>query len=187
MRERLAAVLRRRSLDDGRLCLSRSRSVAASGTVGWRAPEAKVGRIPHSARVQLSKPRGGQGVTVKLAAVTVDCEDALTVGRFWSAALGRPLDPNPSSDFAAIGMTEHRDVRGWRLGGDPTWLFAKVPERKTAKNRMHVDLAAADREAEVARLIELGAKRVTDMDEWGYQWTVMQDPEGNEFCVAQTL
>ena len=45
---------------------------------------------------------GGHGVTVKLAAVTVDCEDALTVGRFWSAALGRPLDPNPSSDFAAI-------------------------------------------------------------------------------------
>jgi hypothetical protein len=138
-----------------------------------------------SARVQQSN-EGGQGVTVKLAAVTVDCEDALTVGRFWSAALGRPLDPNPSSDFAAIGMTEHRDVRGWRLGGDPTWLFAKVPERKTAKNRMHLDLAAADQEAEVARLIELGAKRVTDMDEWGYQWTVMQDPEGNEFCVAQT-
>jgi Glyoxalase-like domain len=127
-----------------------------------------------------------QGVAVKLAAVTVDCEDALTVGRFWSAALGRPLDPNPSSDFAAIGMTEHRDVRGWRLGGDPTWLFARVPEGKTAKNRMHVDLAAADREAEVARLVGLGAKRVTDMDEWGYQWTVMQDPEGNEFCVAQT-
>ena len=54
-------------------------------------------------------------MTVKLAAVTVDREDALTVGRFWSAALGRPLDPNPSSDFA---------------------------------------------------LVELGAKRVTDMDEW---------------------
>ena len=47
-------------------------------------------------------------------------------------------------------------------------------------------ILAADREAEVARLVELGAKRVTDMDEWGYQWTVMQDPEGNEFCVAQT-
>ena len=125
-------------------------------------------------------------MTVKLAAVTVDCEDALTVGRFWSAALGRPLDPNPSSDFAAIGMTDHRDVQGCRLGGHPTWLFAKVREPKSAKNRMHVDLAAADREAEVTRLVELGARRVTDMDEWGYQWTVMHDPEGNEFCVAQT-
>ena len=125
-------------------------------------------------------------MTVKLAAVTVDCEDALTVARFWSVALGRPLDPNPSSEFASIGMPEHRDTLGWHLGGDPTWLFAKVSERKTAKNRMHVDLATADREAEVARLVELGATRVTDMDEWDYRWTVMQDPEGNEFCVAQT-
>jgi Glyoxalase-like domain len=125
-------------------------------------------------------------VTVKLAAVTVDCEDALTVGRFWSAALGRPLDPNASSGLASIGRTKHRDVQGRRLDGDPNWLFARVPEGKSAKNRMHVDLAAADREAEVARLVELGARRVADVDEWGHQWTVMQDPEGNEFCVAQT-
>ena len=118
-------------------------------------------------------------MTVKLAAVSVDCEDALAVARFWSAALGRPVDPDPSSDFAAIGMAEHRDTQGWRLGGDPTWLFARVPEAKTAKNRMHVDLTAPDREAEVARLVALGATRVADMDEWGYQWTVLQDPEGN--------
>ena len=60
-----------------------------------------------------------------------------------------------------------------------------MPEGKTAKNRMHVDLAASDHEAEVARLVGLGATRVTDIDEWGYRWTVLQDPEGNEFCVAQ--
>ena len=125
-------------------------------------------------------------MTVKLAAVSVDCEDALAVARFWSAALGRPVDPDPSNDFAAIGMAEHRDTQGWRLGGDPTCLFARVPEAKTAKNRMHLDLTAPDREAEVARLVALGATRVADMDEWGYQWTVLQDPEGNEFCVAQS-
>ena len=125
-------------------------------------------------------------MTVKLASVTVDCEDALVVARFWSAALGRPLDPKASSGFAAIGMADHRDIHGWRLDGDTTWLFARVPEPKTAKNRMHVDLATPDREAEVARLVELGATRVADMDEWGYQWTVLQDPEGNEFCVAQS-
>jgi Glyoxalase-like domain len=124
-------------------------------------------------------------MTVRIAAVSVDCADALVVGRFWSAALGRPLDPNPSSDFAAIGMAEHRDRRGWRTDGDPTWLFSKVPEPKTAKNRMHVDLTTPDREAEVARLVELGATRVVDMAEWGYVWTVLRDPEGNEFCVAQ--
>jgi hypothetical protein len=123
-------------------------------------------------------------MAVKIAAVTFDCEDALTVAKFWSAALDRPLDPKSSSDFASIGMPRHRDTQGWRLDDEETWLFAKVPEKKVAKNRMHVDLAAPDREAEVARLLELGATRVADMNEWGYEWTVMQDPEGNEFCVA---
>jgi hypothetical protein len=84
-------------------------------------------------------------MAVKIAAVAVDCHDALAVARFWSAALDRPIDPKSTSDFAAIGMAEHRDTKGWRLGDDPTWLFAKVPEPKTAKNRMHVDLAAPDR------------------------------------------
>ena len=125
-------------------------------------------------------------MAVRIAAVTVDCNDALAVARFWSAALDRPLDPRSTSDFASIGMPEHRDTKGWRLDDDPTWLFAKVPESKTAKNRMHVDLAAPDRETEVARLLELGATLVADMNEWGYEWTVLQDPEGNEFCVADT-
>ena len=126
-------------------------------------------------------------MSVQLAAVTIDCEDALIVARFWSAALARPLDANASSEFASIAMPEHRDTTGWSLAGDdtPTWLFAKVPELKRAKNRMHVDLAAPDQQAEVARLVELGATRIADMDEWGYRWTVLQDPEGNEFCVAQ--
>jgi predicted enzyme related to lactoylglutathione lyase len=64
-------------------------------------------------------------------------------------------------------------------------LFVKVPELKTAKNRLHLDLAAPDVEAEVARLVELGAARVADTEEYGYTWTVMADPEGNEFCVAR--
>ena len=125
-------------------------------------------------------------MTLRVAAVTVDCEDALIVARFWAAALDRPLDPRSSSDFASIGMVEHREPEGWRLDGEPTWLFQRVPERKTAKNRMHVDMATADRDTEVARLVGLGATRVADMNEWGYEWTVLHDPEGNEFCVAQT-
>jgi glyoxalase superfamily protein len=124
-------------------------------------------------------------MAVKIAAVTFDCNDALVVAQFWSAALDRPLDANASSGFASIGMPNHRDTQGWRLDDDTTWLFAKVPEPKVAKNRMHLDLAAADRDAEVARLVELGATHVVDMNEWGYEWTVMQDPEGNEFCIAQ--
>jgi predicted enzyme related to lactoylglutathione lyase len=124
-------------------------------------------------------------MTVSLAAVTVDCTDALAVATFWSAALGRPLDPHADRGFASIGMPAHRDQIGWSLGDKVTWLFAAVPEPKTAKNRMHVDLAAADVAAETDRLVGLGASVVSEMSEFGYRWTVMHDPEGNEFCIAQ--
>jgi hypothetical protein len=125
-------------------------------------------------------------MTVKIASLTVDCTDALSVGRF-----GRPLsigrDPKASSDFATIGFVGHRDTVGWATverPDDQTWMFAKVPEAKTAKNRVHPDVMTPDVEAEVARLIELGATRVADR-EYGYTWTVMTDPEGYEFCVAK--
>src|SRR5918994_138729 len=101
-------------------------------------------------------------MTVRIASVTFDCAD--------------------------IGFTGRRDTVGWasvERDNDPTWMFAKVPEPKTAKNRMHLDLVSPDPEAEVARLIELGATRVADMNEYGYTWTVMADPEGNEFCMAK--
>jgi predicted enzyme related to lactoylglutathione lyase len=62
--------------------------------------------------------------------------------------------------------------------------FIKVPEHKSVKNRLHVDVTADDREVEVARLMGLGGSRASDHDEWGAVWTVMADPEGNEFCVA---
>jgi hypothetical protein len=129
-------------------------------------------------------------MTVSIASVTFDCADALTVGRFWSAALGRPLDPNASSDHAAIGFAGRRDKEGWtpvEQDNDQTWMFVRVPEPKVAKNRIHLDVTAPDPEAEAARLVGLGATRVADMDEYGYTWTVMADPEGNEFCVAKAL
>lgn len=59
-----------------------------------------------------------------------------------------------------------------------------VPEGKTVKNRVHLDLTARDMEAEVERLIGIGARRVEVITEAGLTWTVMTDPEGNEFCVA---
>ena len=127
-------------------------------------------------------------MTVTIASLTFDCTDALVVGTFWSAAVGRPLDPKASSDFAAIGFAGRRDQAGWapvESEQGPTWLFVKVPEPKTAKNRMHLDLASPDPEAEIVRLVGLGATRVADADEYGYRWTVMTDPEGNEFCIAK--
>jgi predicted enzyme related to lactoylglutathione lyase len=119
-------------------------------------------------------------MSISLAAITVDCDDAAAVARFWSAALDRPLaaDPEPSEDIALIGDLDAA------APAEPNWLFCKVPEGKTAKNRMHVDTVTADRPAEVARLVALGATLVGDKEEWGHAWTVLQDPEGNEFCVA---
>jgi hypothetical protein len=69
-------------------------------------------------------------------------------------------------------------------GHGPRLFFKWVPEGKAAKNRVHVDLEADDREAEVTRLVALGATRIADHQEWGMVWTVLTDPEGNEFCVG---
>jgi len=90
-------------------------------------------------------------MTVSVSGVTVDCGDAATLARFWSAALDLPLDPDPSPEFASVNRT---------AAELPRFLFARVPEGKTAKNRMHLDLAvdgSAAHADEVARLVELGA------------------------------
>ena len=106
-----------------------------------------------------------------LAAITFDCADALASARFWSAVLDRPLPDDASPEFVM-------------LPGAPAFLFLPVPEPKTAKNRVHVDLGAADREAEVERIVALGATRLGDFDEAGFNWTTLADPEGNEFDVV---
>ncbi len=129
-------------------------------------------------------------MTIQLACLTFDCSDALAVGQFWSEALSRPLDPDANSGFASIGFAARREVQGWRpveRADDPTWIFARVPESKTVKNRVHPDLIASDVESEIARLVQLGASRVADRDEYGYRWTLMADPEGNEFDLGQAL
>lgn len=129
-------------------------------------------------------------MTVKIACVVFDCRDALVVGRFWSSAIGRPLDPGASPEFASIGFNGRRSKEGWgpvERDADPTWLFAQVPESKAVKNRMHLDLVAPDPETEIARLVDLGATRVADRGEYGYTWTLLADPEGNEFDLARAL
>ena len=118
-------------------------------------------------------------MTVRLANITFDCADATKLSAFWSDAIGRPVDDGASTHFASIGFGRGPGA------ADPTWLFLGVPEGKTAKNRMHLDLTAEDRAGEVDRLVGMGATHLTDVDEWGHQWSVLQDPEGNEFCVAQ--
>jgi hypothetical protein len=115
-------------------------------------------------------------MTNRLFAVTFDCADAAEVGRFWAQALGRELDPGAGKAFASIGLHD-----SGRTG--PAWCFARVPEGKSAKNRMHPDLITADLEAEVERLTGLGASRQADVEMGGTRWTTLLDPEGNEFDV----
>ena len=106
-----------------------------------------------------------------LASITFDCADALATARFWSAVLDRPMPDDASPEYVL-------------LPGTPAWSFFAVPEPKAAKNRVHVDLEVTDREAEVERLVSLGATRLGDFDEAGFRWTTMADPEGNEFDVV---
>lgn len=119
-------------------------------------------------------------MSLSIAAVTFDCENAVTLSGFWSAALGRTVDPSGEETgihFASIGWSDP-------AAGQPVLMFIKVPEGKSAKNRVHLDLNAEDRAAEVERLVGLGATVIHDRDEWGTRWTTLADPEGNEFCVA---
>lgn len=108
---------------------------------------------------------------MRLHNVTFDARDPRALASFWSAVLERPVEDGANEFFAVIG-------------GAPNWLFLAVPENKTAKNRMHVDLDADDLAAARARLEGLGATFVHERDEYGVHWMTFQDPEGNEFCVA---
>lgn len=111
------------------------------------------------------------------AAITMDAANPTQLAAFWSAALDVPVDDGANPFFASIGRSQEPPL-------DPIWMFIKVPEGKSAKNRVHIDFHADDREAEVERLIGLGAIRVADKDEYGTRWTTMEDPEGNIFDIA---
>ena len=128
-------------------------------------------------------------MSLGIASITFDCADALELARFWSAAFDRPIDeptapgePAPSKFFASIGRTAGGGGGGAAAG--PVMMFIAVPEPKSAKNRVHLDLVADERAAEVERLVGLGATVVHEKDEWGVSWVTLTDPEGNEFCVA---
>jgi hypothetical protein len=112
-----------------------------------------------------------------LLGISYDCTNAARVAEFWSHVLDRPMDEGASPEFASIGLSEG-------LGNSTIWMFHQVPEAKTAKNRVHVDLVSESAEKAVARALEYGASRLGDFDEGGFQWTTMADPEGNEFDIV---
>jgi predicted enzyme related to lactoylglutathione lyase len=117
-------------------------------------------------------------VSLRIDSLLVDCADASRIATFWSAALGWKLT-GVSEDQSDAELVEPTNPRR-RI------LFQKVPEGKTAKNRLHLDLRPSrTRDEEVDRLRELGATVLEGFGGPAATWTVMQDPEGNEFCVLR--
>jgi predicted enzyme related to lactoylglutathione lyase len=106
--------------------------------------------------------------------LVLDCHDPDALASFWSAALG----------YKHVGSAGNYAMLVAEDGDSPKLLLQKVPEAKTVKNRMHLDIEIADVDAEVARLEALGARRIEAHAEHGMSWVVMNDPEGNEFCVC---
>jgi hypothetical protein len=107
--------------------------------------------------------------------VTVDCNDALRVGTFWAELLNLPLRSGEDG-------TEHW-IEPARAGADI--VFVTVPEPKTVKDRIHLDLRPDDQDAEVARALALGATHVDIGQGTEQTWVVLADPEGNEFCILR--
>jgi predicted enzyme related to lactoylglutathione lyase len=112
-----------------------------------------------------------------ISTITVDCSDATALARFWARALGWDVVPGASADFAAVGGPH-------RPADTPSLTFTRVPEPKATKNRWHLDLDTDDPEAAVPHLESLGASVPRRVSEDGAGWTVLADPEGNDFCIA---
>jgi predicted enzyme related to lactoylglutathione lyase len=112
----------------------------------------------------------------RLYSIVIDAHDAAALARFWAAVLDWKITFE-EPDEVVIAKDEHTY---------PEIIFGPVPERKTSKNRLHIDLAPDDRDAEVARIIALGATRAEVGHTGEETWVVLADPEGNEFCVLST-
>jgi catechol 2,3-dioxygenase-like lactoylglutathione lyase family enzyme len=146
--------------------------------------------------------RGSVASTSKIGNITFDCADPTALSHFWSDVLGYPYAELPPAMLQAVrasGMTDEelggRGVAEDPTGAGPRLFFQRVPEGKTAKNRVHLDILAvpggrathAEVDAEKDRVVALGAKVLRHVDgTWGpfpeYHW-VLADPEGNEFCI----
>jgi predicted enzyme related to lactoylglutathione lyase len=111
--------------------------------------------------------------------VSFDAYDAAMVARFWAAALGRQVADGADAQNAVV-------VAGDVSTTGPRLAFHQVPEGKTVKNRVHLDLATAEPDAEAARLQQLGASILRDVSKNGNHWITMADPEGNEFDLIGT-
>ena len=114
---------------------------------------------------------------VRLHHIVIDAHDLPKLARFWTQALG----------WQVLSEREREIVIGTDENAPVGICFMPVTDQKIVKNRVHLDITteAQDRDQEIDRLLGLGAQRV-DVGQTGKEsWTVMADPEGNEFCVIR--
>jgi hypothetical protein len=104
--------------------------------------------------------------------LSFDVADAVGQATFWAKSTGGEVADGATQDDAVVTGTDF-----------PRLAFHRVPEGKTAKNRLHIDLVAPEYEAEIERLLSLGASKVNELAPGGARWTTLTDPEGNEFDV----
>ncbi|MFD6160593.1 VOC family protein [Nocardia sp. NPDC060256] len=122
-------------------------------------------------------------MTSKFTELAIDCADPLGLAQFWCAVLGYEVQ-DEEDGLVTIGSPLMPEGKARPGPVPPTLTFARVPEGKTVKNRLHLDVNPTDREQdeEVRRLLDLGA-RPADIGQGKVSWVVLLDPEGNEFCV----
>ena len=124
-----------------------------------------------------------EGMTSRVSHTTFDCRHAFALSTWWKQVLGNSDivgDPNEPGDEECMIVDS---ACGHRL------LFIEVPDDKVVKNRVHLDLAPTDRrrDAEVDRVVALGASHVADLRQPdGSGWVTLADPEGNEFCIVRS-
>lgn len=109
---------------------------------------------------------------LRFSEICIDAHDPEALGAWWSNALSWPWRVDSDGDVVLAPPP----------GSGPIWVFLAVPDDKVVKNRLHLDFTPDDQQAEVDRLIELGARHV-DIGQGEQSWVVLADPEGNEFCV----
>jgi predicted enzyme related to lactoylglutathione lyase len=120
-------------------------------------------------------------VPLEIHEITFDAVDPYTLASFWSELLGRKIRHGDTAADDSILVAERP--------GQPGLLFIRVPEGKTAKNRIHLDLwpTQSIRDAQIERAMRLGAALLADRRHAaGPGWAVLADPEGNEFCIGSS-
>ena len=122
-------------------------------------------------------------MTARISHTTIDATDAYAQSVFWAKVLGFAEDPDDPNEPG------HEECMIFSPDGAIRILFIEVPEKKSVKNRIHLDLTPVEgtRDEELGRLLGLGATVVDDLREQdGRGWVVLADPEGNEFCILRS-